>query len=278
MEVLEDGEYEAIAAQIVQTGFAFVRRSERIADIYERIFRSGANLFRKPVEEKAQLHAAIGRNLGYRPVGEEYSIDPSIPDIKETITYVPSELGTAVNHPADAHALYALMQSAVDALDPVCLGVMRALANRFSSNDAIYAAGDSQLALNYYPVARSPHEILIQPHEDGCLLTVLASTDSGLELRLRSGEFCPCDEVVEHLVLVAGVSLTIASGGAILPVFHRVVRRPRVSERLTIAYDATSDLHRTIPPWIAMDGEAVRYLDEEARLTLTRFGLPPLGH
>lgn len=277
MRVFQDSEHELIVTRIIETGFAVVQRNDRIAELYEQIFRAGREFFSRVPAEKARLHPAAGRNLGYRPVGEEYSIDASIPDIKESITYVPSERASAADQPADARSLYALMRSAVDSLDPLCLGIMRALARRYASKDPIYAAADSQLALNYYPVARSPHDVLIQPHEDGCLITVLASTDSGLELRLRSGEFRPCDEVIEHLVIVAGVSLTIATGGAIPPAFHRVVRRPLVSERLTIAYDATADLHRSIPPWVVNEGEAVRKLDEEARLTLTRFGLPPLG-
>jgi isopenicillin N synthase-like dioxygenase len=278
MDVLEDDDFDGIANALVNDGFAVVKRTGCLAEAYGALFHAGKAFFGKSLEEKAKAHPPPGRNCGYRPVGEEYSTDASLPDIKESVTYVPSEVDFVSSHGADVQAIYALIRAAIEVVDPFSMNLMTVLARRFGSNDPIYAAADSQFAVNVYPMSGArDDDVLIQPHEDGCLVTLLASTAAGLELYKRTGEFVRCDEVIDHLVIVAGISLTIATGGAIPPTYHRVVRRSGVHERYTIAYDVTADLNRAIDPWVTPESGERRRLDDEARYTLTRFGLPPLG-
>lgn len=273
MPIREHTDVSALIGDIIDTGFAVVRRDSRMQRAYDALFAMAPGFFANSPSLKLACAMSEGSNTGYTPVGIEYSISPDMPDQKESITYVPAEAAAAARHPAFVQELYAAMQSCVDVIHPLSLEVMGALARSFGSDDPIYAPDYSQLALNSYAVTTASHDTLIEPHEDGCLVTVLSSTAPGLQICLRSGEYITCTDVIEHFVLLAGGTLTLATGGRVPPTFHRVVRVPGVSARYTIAWDMTADLKRTIRPWTGSD---VR-VDDEARMTLTRFGLAPLG-
>lgn len=275
MDIRQSSDVAAIAEDIVNHGFSVVQRDAVPRRSYDALYTLGEEFFRWPPEQKVSCAIPQQANTGYTPVGVEYSTSPEIPDQKESITYVPAETSLADAQPQFVQRLYDAMRRCVDVVDPLSRAVMLALAHRFGSNDPIYSHHYSQLALNCYPVAASPREVLIESHEDGCLLTILSSTAPGLELQLRSGGYAACAEVVEHFVIIAGRTLTLATSGRIPPTFHRVVRAPGVSVRYTIAWDITADLMRPIKPWSNPDSD-VR-IDVEARMTLTRFGLAPLG-
>jgi isopenicillin N synthase-like dioxygenase len=269
-------DFKTIADEIVHAGIALVDMSPVLRSDYEKLFAEGGHFFARPLQEKLECAPAPGNNVGFRPVGQEYSIAPSIPDIKESLTFLPAEANDVTAHPQFVRDLYETMSRAVTELDRLCGGIMNVLAARYERTDPIYAAAHSQLAINYYPSDRANSNILIEPHEDGCLLTVLSATHSGLEIQHRDGIFRACDAVVGGLAILPGVSMTHATGGGIEPTLHRVVRRPGVMKRLAIAYDATTDLRHPVSPWVTREGFPQR-LDLEAQLTLTRFGLPPLG-
>ena len=269
-------DFKAIADDIFHLGIAVVDMPLGLRFDYEELFEEGAYFFARPLQEKLECAPDPGTNVGFRPIGQEYSIAPSIPDVKESLTFVPAEGNLVTSQPQFVWGLYETMSRAVVELDRLCDGIMNVLAARYGQTDPIYAAAHSQLAINYYPSADSTSDVLIEPHEDGCLLTVLSATHSGLEIRHRDGVFRACDDLIGALAILPGVSMTHATGGDIAPTFHRVVRRPGVTKRFAIAYDATADLRRPVAPWVRRDGFPQR-LDLEAQLTLTRFGLPPLG-
>ena len=267
--------FAAIAGDILSTGIGLVHRSPKLQRAYDALYSIGIPFFRTPTEIKSLCLMPADRNTGYTPVGVEYSIAPDIPDQKESITYIRAEQRLADSHPSFVQPLYAAMSDCVDAVYPLALGITRALAECFGSDDPLYSPDYSQLALNSYAIPDAPRDVLIEPHEDGCLLTVLSSTAAGLEIQDRSGAFRACAEVIENLVVIAGHSLTLATSGAVPPTFHRVVRSPSVTHRYTIAYDVSVDIARPVTPW-GHPESAIR-LDLDARLTLTRFGLAPLG-
>src|SRR5436190_19282901 len=131
MDVLEDDDFERIADALVDDSFAVVKRTGRLSETYGALFSAGKAFFGKSPEEKAKAHPPPGRNCGYRPVGEEYSTDSSLPDIKESITYVPSEVEFVSSHAAEVQALYALIRAAIEVVDPLSMNIMTVLARRF---------------------------------------------------------------------------------------------------------------------------------------------------
>jgi len=267
--------FAAIAGDILSTGIGIIHRSSKLQRAYDALYAIGIPFFGIPAEIKSLCLMPADRNTGYTPVGVEYSIAPDVPDQKESITYIRAERRLAASQPSFVQPLYAAMADCVDAVHPLASGIMRALAERFGSDDALCSPDYSQLALNSCAITNAPRDVLIEPHEDGCLLTVLSSTAPGLELQHRSGAFRTCDEVIANLVVIAGRSLTLATSGAVPPTFHRVMRTPWVSHRYTIAYDVNVDIARAVTPWGYPESDT--RLDIDARLTLTRFGLAPLG-
>src|SRR3954451_20396862 len=101
MDVLEDDDFEGIGDALVDDSFAVVKRTGRLSEAYGAVFRAGKAFFLQSPEEKAKAHSPPGRNCGYRPIGEEYSTDASLPDLKESVTYVPSEIEFVSSHAAD---------------------------------------------------------------------------------------------------------------------------------------------------------------------------------
>lgn len=268
------GATAAIALAILRDGFSVVETPPALRVRSAELLRLASSFFARPMSEKMAAAAGTASSTGFRAVGEEYSTDPSVADEKETFSFMSSDRASSVAHPDYARELYAAMEACIAEMDELCRPLMAELARGFGSDDVLYSPHDSPLAINFYDADRSKSETLIPLHEDGCLLTFIIGDGCGLEIRDRAGEFQACGDTTDAVVILSGRQLTLASGGAVPPTYHRVVRSAAVTARLSIAFDASVDVTRAVLPWVENETNRGLRLDLESQLTPTRFGLP----
>jgi len=239
--------------QLLREQFATITVTEELQGRIRQTFDAAARFFTSSSEEK--LSNRLRLDTGYRPYGVEYSRSPDHPDDVESFTVSPRAQVTAADlHTEAGLAIYQAMLSVYGSMVSLLGIIATTLAAKFDRNfdcrglaPAIFQW--SILQLNYSRPAQTGAEFINDPHEDGCLLTMISVTTPGLEIQSDENTFIPFAPTPNQLLILPGEILWLLSGGKITPTFHRVRALPQYSERMSLNFfgDISPDL---CEPWV----------------------------
>jgi len=248
----------------------------------QAVFAEGDSFFSLPVDVK--LRSSLGEAMeGYRGFASEHCEVEDRPDLCESFWLHAFNVERAMqSFDASALPLYRAMQAAADQLDNLVTRMTLSMEEYYwgTAADApqFQTRFGSHLQLNYYEPTRQQRDLLLDPHEDGLLFTLLQSTASGLEIRTKDGSFEPVETGPDELFVMPGEIATLLSGGEIEPLYHRVRTRPDVPKRMSLMYFSNPNArrHRQLRPWHESPLNAGVDIMQRVIDNPLKFGLPPI--
>jgi isopenicillin N synthase-like dioxygenase len=212
----------------------------RVYDLWRRFFELDD-------ATKQRYDLKRGGARGYTAFGVEHAKDNPHPDLKEFWHVgqeprdgkpLPSDYPENV-WPAEVPELREPMVRLYRRLEDVAADLLRALADSFELPRETFAGmmdfGNSILRVIHYPVVPQgvePGAVRAAAHEDINLITLLCeSTDSGLEILSREGEWLPVQSGPGQIVVDAGDMLSRVTNEVVPATTHRVVNPPDGSGR-----------------------------------------------
>lgn len=234
---------------------------------------AASTFFTEPIAYKRRFESANHGN-GYRAFGIEYSLTPDRPDRNEAFAYWPET--------DEAMAVAGGAEEFRDALSRFRMEAAMLAQKVIDAICAAYAAdlAPSTTSFSYVQVNfTSPEltgELSQDRHEDGHLLTLHNASGPGLMLHRSDGSSMPIEPDPDSVVVMAGSTLTVMTGGEIQPAYHSV-RCPRSDHpRIATMYFVNLDPREHPTPFVV--NEANRGIDvaEHVNSFPARFGLPKL--
>jgi isopenicillin N synthase-like dioxygenase len=241
-------------------------------------FSAAYAFFRAPLNEKKSNR--LPEDIGYRPMGIEYSQSPDRPDPVESFTAAIRTRKAVRSLPSpSARQLYKQMLPTIDILEHLAESLVVQLAKRIvgpSSSKKFVGAFRrwSCLQVNFARPADTETPFIHEMHEDGHLLTILSANRPGLEVSVANGKVLPISTTPDQVLVMPGEILWLLSGGKIRPLYHRVKRDSNCSDRLALLF--FGDINPSLcEPWI--ENETNHGVDIGARVlsNALRFGLDP---
>jgi isopenicillin N synthase-like dioxygenase len=245
-------EYASAAESLIVRGFALLCDDGELLPMVRDVFLMGRGFFAQGLE--AKLSAADSLRLeGYRPMGAEYSQTLEHPDLCESFSvWRWNATAPEVSRWSTGNGLHAALSLALPAYARIANGVLEALRRRLNPQGHTFDAAEaSYLQVNHYRPREFAREFLQEIHEDGHVLTIHTASGPGLEIS-SGGGFIPIDTADDELLLLPGTLLTLLTGGAIAPLFHRV-RNHRDAVRQSLLYFVNPSVASETRPWIESD-------------------------
>jgi isopenicillin N synthase-like dioxygenase len=262
--------------QFINRGFALFKIPEVVQQNLKETFSLGEKFFERSLNEKSQSRLPL--DMGYRPYGVEYSQSESHPDEVESFSVGRRMGGTYPELKSmSASLLRKQMLLIFNMLIPAVEKFVSSLSKGLNSTlETEYFEGTirewSILQLNFSRPAVTPSEYINDPHEDGCLITVMSATKPGLELQGMDGSFLPVVTMPDELLVIPGEILWLLTGGKILPTFHRVRAMSIYERRMSLLFFV--DINPAMcSPWIATDINKGIDIGDRVMKNSRRFGL-----
>jgi len=178
-----------------------------------------------------------------------------------------------------ATVLYDLLKEYASNVGGLVEGIISNLAQIYRPNQkqsGLFSARYSYTQLNYYEPLLYRRRILVDPHEDGVLLTALVADSPGLEILDVQGKYVSIECSCNTIVLIAGELLALLTGYSIKPIQHRVKRHHNQRSRLSLVHFANLNIDTSVAPWLVNEQNCDIDIVDKAINNATRFGLPPL--
>ncbi len=178
--------------------------------------------------------AATGRKRGYTSFGVEHAKDNAKPDLKEFYHLGRDERAESVTEnlwPQEAPEVRRAGSALFEAMD-ACAQTMLEAVSLYLGREAGFLPqmarkGDSIVRVIHYPVCDGfdePGKMRAAQHEDINLMTLLPeSTESGLELLTREGEWLPIHAIEGQMIVDTGDMMQRITNGLLPATTHRVV-------------------------------------------------------
>jgi isopenicillin N synthase-like dioxygenase len=240
------------------------------------LFANAHSFFREPNNNKSKC--VFAQDIGYRPLGREYSKSPDYPDQIESFSVAARLPISSFELPiASVRALNISMLEVFDSFERLAEDIVMRLATEISSDSlANRLRGGlrlwSRLQVNYSKPASTSLPFINETHEDMNLLTVTCANEPGLEVRLNENEFRPISTGDGEVVIFSGEIAWLLSGGQIRPGYHRVITNSLVQERLAVLFFADLD-PLLCQPWIKNEINHGIDIAERSVMNVRRFGL-----
>jgi hypothetical protein len=237
---------------------------------------SAREFFNAP--ENVKVLNTLEYECGYRRLGIEYSVSADRPDQIESFTVSPHVVPVGEELPSSsARLLHSQMLSVFQQLEPIVESIAITWANRVSGNDwAETLKGGlkrwSRLQVNFSRPALSTGTNIHDSHEDGNLLTLACATEIGLEVQRADGLFVSVPASLDNMLIMPGEIAWLLSAGEIQPLWHRVVPKHRITERIAILFFADID-PQLCQPWVRGDVNTGINIGERVLNNGERFGL-----
>ncbi|HEX8129894.1 MAG TPA: 2OG-Fe(II) oxygenase family protein [Pyrinomonadaceae bacterium] len=249
---------------------------EPIQESVRATFAVAAPFFQESLELKSRC--SFPQDMGYRPIGGEYSQSSSFPDQLESFSLsarVPIPLSELPS--ANARVLYEQMSATFDILEPLAEALTIKFASELSHrqiDEKLYGTlrDWSRLQLNYSRPAEVSVPFVNAFHEDLNLLTINFANEPGLEVGITEDEVMEVMRMAGEAVVLPGEIAWLLSGGQIKPLYHRVRADPQIRERLALLFFADPD-PRVCQPWIANEINRDVDIGARVRTNVHRFGL-----
>lgn len=243
------------AETILHSGYAVVRAGGLARAGLDETFDEADRFFARDDFEKASFSRPEILE-GYRGFGAEFSDHEDRPDLNETFSFVPR------NQSRPDVAAWRAVNPLHDALRRIAPfyceladGVLRRIRDEFDPDGDLVASEEfSYLQLNYYRPRNESRDLLQDAHEDGHLLTMVASRQPGLEFEV-DGRFEPASLAPDELLVMPGGILTLMTGGRVRPLVHRVRNVPGLRRRASLMFFVNASVTNPPRAWApAQDG------------------------
>jgi isopenicillin N synthase-like dioxygenase len=265
-----------VARKIIEEKFIILRLPEVIWESVSTTLTAAVPFFREPLALKSIC--SFPQDMGYRPIGGEYSQSSAYPDQLESFSIsarVPIPLAALPSE--NARILYKRMFATFNLLEPVA----EALAMEFAKGVSGGPAGGklrgalrnwSRLQLNYARPSEVKVPFVNALHDDLNLLTINFADGPGLEVGISEDAVVEVSRAPCEAVVLPGEISWLLSGGVIKPLYHRVRANPDVPERLALLFFADPD-PEACSPWVVNEVNKDIDIGNRVRLNVHRFGL-----
>jgi isopenicillin N synthase-like dioxygenase len=257
-------------------GYMLLPLTQAASEVVAATFDAAYPFFRAPLEEKTSN--SLPQDMGYRPIGVEYSQSPERPDLAESFA-ASARTSAAIEElrSPSARVLYERMLAVIDVFEPMAEELTVWLADAISGRPLGHNLRGafrrwSRLQLNYSRPADATSPLINDPHEDGDLLTIACATGPGLELQKAGGEFIPITTATNEVLVMPGEIAWLLSGGQIRPLWHRVRREPGCGERMSLLFFGDID-PSVCDPWVPNSVNSGVDIGARVLTSVTRFGL-----
>ncbi|WP_266219602.1 isopenicillin N synthase family dioxygenase [Paraliomyxa miuraensis] len=232
----------ALGRALEQLGFVFVRDHGIDEALLARAYALAERLFALPEALKRRYETPQdGRQRGYTSFGVEHAKDRSVADLKE-LWHVGRLL--PVDHPRtqsgaiprnryveELPGFSETAQALFDAMDRFAMGLLEAIEIHLGRPTGFFEDltrdGNSVLRIIHYPPLPDDvpeGAVRAAEHEDINLLTILpASTEPGLQLMTRDGEWLEVVPPPGAMVCDTGDMMQLLTDGRLPATTHRVV-------------------------------------------------------
>lgn len=265
-----------VVPTFVSKQYLVVELGDETREKLTSLFTSAYVFFRESDAHKQRC--GFAQDIGYRPLGREYSKSPDHPDQIESFSVAarlpipPSDLPIA-----SARLLNSSMIDVFDLFERIAEEIATRLATELSSkSDGNRLRGGltlwSRLQVNYSKPASTRVPFINETHEDLNFLTVSCATAPGLQVRSINAKFTPVPTNAGRLVIFPGEIAWLLSGGEIHPVYHRVIPDPSIEERLALLLFADLD-PSLCAPWVETEVNRNIDIGNRSVTNVRRFGL-----
>jgi isopenicillin N synthase-like dioxygenase len=280
-----------LVEQFERQGFARVKLDLARFAALEDIRSQSSAFFAKPKAEK-QPFAAPGCVEGYRDIGPEYSMTADRPDLNESFSVWQRNRGRAEIAAWNTTCpLHAVMTETLDLMAPLIDGLFRAMAQCWgaqgsgtqgaghtkdvATQPAVFFKEASYLQINHYQPSLHARDLLLDPHDDIHLVTLVTATEPGLEVEV-DGKFLPADLARDEALIFPGLLLKLMTGGRITPLIHQVRNHQVATPRISMMYFVNPEITHKLDPWIRNETNKGIDIVERAINAPKEFGLPTL--
>ena len=268
---------DLLRSSFVGEGAALVQLTKPSISGLQALSEASAALFSLPDRRKERFSDPTTL-VGWRNVGIEYSAIPERPDLMESLSYNPAyrQRLEDLGQESQERAWITSAHAAATILDRLMATLISELARAYGRSEIQHKDGSpfakgSFVQINRYSASQMTRPVLQDAHEDGNLLTLLASNGPGLEVSLDGVDFRALTPPAGQIAAFPGRVLSLMSGGEISPTLHRVVRVPNVCERQSIMYFGNPSPGVRLQPWKGQEDPS-----SEAWSSPSRFGLPDI--
>lgn len=234
----------AASASILSQGYARVKLRADETVLLAAAIRETRSFFAMPAEGRIR-HANREANLGFRPIGHEYPA-AGRPDWNECFTMWADHV-ESIPHSEEISTLLSALLAWRLSVRPLVVDLLDNIRKYFDGHQIAVSPDNSFTQVNSYSLGSSDRDFLQDEHEDGYLLTVIHTTDRGLEISPSDGftsvETKPCE-----VLIMPGAILGDVRGERIRGLSHRV-RNLNLADRLSLMYFAGPDLSAPLLEW-----------------------------
>jgi isopenicillin N synthase-like dioxygenase len=238
----------SFASQLLDEGFAVCRMDSTARESLNCLYAEATKFFLAADSMKVR-HCVPNLSNGYRPHMSSHAGSPEKPDLSESFLYW--------RHRREAIPGYVEIEPFLDALEAyrqlvadITRQTIDELRSYYENPYELPFEKASVVQVNSFGMHTS-EELLVHPHEDGVLLTVLWASTSGLE-RVVDGQAKRLELGPDQLLVMPGSVLTRMTGGRIQPFYHQV-RNYRRIDRKSVMFFVCPETSSTIHPFVLND-------------------------
>lgn len=267
---------EEAAVSLLENHYAIVKLPPKMQAVIDRILEAGIEFFSLP-ESIKQPFASPEILEGYRRLGSEKDSITGRPDLSESYaTWFRNRENPQVKIWAEASEFHEIMNSGLDVYGEFVDEFLRVLKSKFvpnhqNSNENVMDIKNlSYLQMNFSRPAQhlsNDRDTLMDPHEDGHIVTILKPTKPGLRVAIGElvlpptkdnpvGVFKPVSELVpmniepDEAILLPSSPTFYMTGGRIKPLFHAVANEGD-DIRQSLMFFVNPTRERNLTPWIS---------------------------
>ncbi|HEV2638834.1 MAG TPA: 2OG-Fe(II) oxygenase family protein [Actinocrinis sp.] len=232
-------------SRILSDGYAIVRldldEARRLAELY----RESCEFFALETDRKLR-YSVPNRVSGYRPHGYAHAGSPDKPDLNDSFLYWKRRRESLphreeIDSYLDAAEAYRVVAAKITD------DVVNAMCQYYEYEHELSYESASVLQVNSF-AEPTDRELLQLEHEDAVLLTVISTSEEGLE-GVFGGNPKSFDLAPDEVLVMPGSVMTLMTGGRVQPFFHQV-RNHQHPERKSVMYFVSPDTDRPIEPFV----------------------------
>lgn len=237
-----------LARALLREGFAICRLDDAASRSVSELYTLSTEFFLQDTATKSR-HVVSNLSNGYRPLMSSHSGSPDRPDLSESFLYWPHRRNAIPSH-AEITPLLGALESYRQATVAITGALIEGLRAHYDYSHVLPFERASVVQINSFGM-HTKEQLLVHPHEDGVLFTIIWASAEGLE-GLVDGETVPFKLAPNEALIMPGSVLTCMTGGEIQPFYHQA-RNFGYTDRKSFMFFVCPDTDDTIHPFVVND-------------------------
>jgi hypothetical protein len=239
---------DSLARRLIGDGYAVCRLDDAGSGSVRALYTLSTEYFLQAESVKSR-HRVPNLSNGYRPLMSSHSGSPDRPDLSESFLYWRHRREAIPSHEGIASFLDAL-ESYRQTVAEITRCTIDSLRTHYGYAHALPFERASVVQINSFGMDTA-EDLLVHPHEDGVLFTVIWASTEGLEGVFEDGPRAFKLAPNEALIMPGSV-LTHMTGGQIRPFFHQA-RNFGHKDRKSFMFFVCPDTDDAIHPFVVND-------------------------